>query len=163
MKFLRADLRRMRTMEFDEDIVYPKTRMESKPSLLDIKNVHAHAVVENHGDIITAEIDATAVLVLECAYTLEPLERKITIKETLQFSEDVQEDDELLYAPGPTVDLDDYLFGLILVEVPAKVVKRNAHLPKAGKGYRVISEDQLIREKEESGDPRFKDLDKFEE
>ncbi len=150
-------------MEFEEDITYPKDRMATKPSLLDIKDVHAKVRVENFGETITADIQATATLVLECAYTLEPLERRIKIDEEVHFSETVQDDDELLYAPGPTIDLDDYLFGLIMTEVPAKVVKRGAHLPKAGKGYRVLNEAELIREKEKNGDPRFSELDKFEE
>jgi uncharacterized metal-binding protein YceD (DUF177 family) len=150
-------------MEFEEDITYSKERMATKPSLLDIKDVHALVHVENFGETISARIEATATLVLECAYTMEPLERKVKIDEEVHFSETVQDDDELLYAPGPTIDLDDYLFGLILTEIPAKVVKRGAHLPKAGKGYRVLSEAELIREKEKNGDPRFGELDKFEE
>jgi uncharacterized metal-binding protein YceD (DUF177 family) len=163
MKFSRSELRRYRTIEFDEVVSYAKEKIVNKPSLLDIKNVHALAKVELFNDLIKADIEATATLVLECAYTLEPLERNITINETLQLTEDVREDDALLYAPGPEINLDDYLYGLILTEVPAKVVKRGAHLPKEGKGYRVITEDQLIREKEQNGDPRLNELDKFEE
>ena len=42
-----------------------------------------------------------------------------------------------------------------------KVVKKGATLPKGGKGYEVITEEEYYKKKEESVDPRFSALDNW--
>jgi len=163
MKFNKANLRRNAHLELEEDIVYTPEQISGHISLIDVKDIHAIAHLASFGEIIKADIEVIGTLVLECAYTLKPLKRKLHIKDTLQFSSIPQEEDDILYAPEPDIDLNAYIFGLILLEVPAKVVKRGAKLPKEGKGYRVLTEEELIKEKEAAGDPRFIALDKFEE
>lgn len=163
MRFNKANLRRNAHLELEEDIVFTPEQIAGHVSLLDIKDIHAIAKLTSFGEIIKADIEVKGTLVLECAYSLKPLKRKLHIKDTLQFSNLPQEEDDILYVPTPDIDLNAYIFGLILLEVPPKVVKRGAKLPKEGKGYRVLTEEEFIKEKEAAGDPRFVALDKFEE
>lgn len=163
MKFNKANLRRLSHIELEEDIAFPKEKMMANPTIIDIKNVHAVANISVFGELIKADVEIKGTFILECAYTLSPIKRSFRIQDTLQFSSEPQEEDDVLFAPDQDIDLDSYLFGLILTEAPLKAVKRGAKLPKNGKGFRVLTEEELANEKSEKGDPRFSDLDKFEE
>lgn len=83
--------------------------------------------------------------------------------EELDFSSsDLYENDEnIVFVKGDVIDLHPYILGLIITEIPMKVVKKGATLPKGGKGYEVITEEEYYKKKEESVDPRFSALDNW--
>jgi hypothetical protein len=58
--------------------------------------------------------------------------------------------------------MDPYIFNLLSASVPLSPKAPNAKAPKSGNGYRVLSEDEFLSEKEEQGNSQFdalKDLD----
>ena len=60
------------------------------------------------------------------------------------------------------IDLDPYILALILAEVPHTVTKKGAELPKSGSGYRVLSEEELLKEKSTKKNSAFDILDTIE-
>ena len=82
-------------------------------------------------------------------------------KDDLEFT-DNEEDDGCYLAHGPLIDLDEYILGILLANVPVRIVKKGAKLPGDGQDYRVISEDQYVKEKENSVDHRWDALDNLE-
>ena len=62
-------------------------------------------------------------------------------------------------AKDNNIDLDEYILGILLANVPVRIVKKGAKLPGDGNNYRVISEDQYQKEKENSQDSRWSALD----
>ncbi|MCX5774811.1 MAG: hypothetical protein NTV44_00290 [Firmicutes bacterium] len=109
MKFNKANLRRNAHLELEEDIVFTPEQIAGHVSLLDIKDIHAIAKLTSFGEIIKADIEVKGTLILECAYSLKPLKRKLHVKDTLQFSSVPQEEDDILYAPAPDIDLTAYI------------------------------------------------------
>ncbi|MPN54315.1 hypothetical protein SDC9_201985 [bioreactor metagenome] len=103
-------------------------------------------------------IDANLTLV--CSYTLEDIGYKLSIQDELDFTDQEEVADENVFLePLSTIDLSPYIFGLISASIPMKVVKEGVQLPKDGKGYRVIKEDELSKERKNRKDPRFAALD----
>ena len=60
------------------------------------------------------------------------------------------------------IDLDPHILALILAEVPHTLTKSGASLPKSGNGYRVLSEDDYLKEKNHKGNSAFDILDTIE-
>ena len=58
--------------------------------------------------------------------------------------------------------MDHYIFNLLSASVPLSPKAPNAKAPQSGKGYRVLSEEEFLKEKEEQGNSQFdalKDID----
>lgn len=69
---------------------------------------------------------------------------------------------DIFYEPGNNIDLDPYIFGLILASVPIRVIKKGAKLPKDRYGVRFLSEDDLEKERQKEKESPFdvlKDLE----
>ena len=68
----------------------------------------------------------------------------------------------MYYEKDNLIILDDYVLGIVLANVPVRIVKKGAKRPSNGNNYRVISEDDYNKEKENSRDSRWDALDKIE-
>lgn len=166
MQFQFSKLRYQPKMDLKEDICFPKEKLQGITSLLDMSVVHAEVELLSRGELVHATFRIQTELTLECAYSLEPVPFPISMEEELDFaygSEEENSDEQIFYVEKDMVDLDDYILGLIITEIPMKVVKKGAKLPKNGQGYEVISEDEYYQRKEEKVDPRFAKLDEFED
>lgn len=119
---------------------------------------HVEIVATQYEDILRITFDIKATVIGVCAYTLEDVELPIKVKDELNFTDD-KDDDTSNYEPNTLIDLDDYVLALILSCVPSKVVKKGAKLPENGNGYRVLSEEELIKEREGKTDSRWSALD----
>lgn len=118
------------------------------PSLHDISTCHVLATFTLNDDIIDAEVEINALVHLNCAYTLKVFPHKLNVLENLVFTLKNNDDPELIPLKGNVLDLDHYIFGIILTEIPLKVIAPGAKLPTGGEGYRVLSESELKQEKE---------------
>ena len=75
---------------------------------------------------------------------------------------ELEGDDETIIYKGNSVELDKYIFDAISASVPTSPKAPGATLPSGGKDYRVLTVDELIKEKEEKGDSRFDALNDLE-
>lgn len=166
MKTLYQTLARLHHQVLEEDIVYAQEQITGIHSLIRMSTVHAKVELTEDNGIVHALFSIKADLVLECAYTLEEVDYKVDFEEELDFcfveDEYSGEDENLIYIEGNTLDLDLYVLGLIVTEIPMKVVKKGAKLPKGGKGYEVITEDEYYERHKDAVDPRLSALDDFE-
>lgn len=115
-------------------------------SLKGIKPFTVHISFDTYDEVVEVDIYAKVELILECAYSLEHFPQEIEVEETLCFNyknkNATEEDGECFYEKGPNIDLDPYLYGLILSYIPMKVVKPGAKRPESGEGYSVMSEEE---------------------
>jgi len=85
-------------------------------------------------------------LVLYSSYTNEPFEKTIHISDDIYFTNKKElENDENIYVKDE-IDLDHIIYSLLITSIPLNIHKKGEKLP-SGDGYRVISEEELIKEK----------------
>ena len=83
-----------------------------------------------------------------CSYTNEEFPIKYKVKEQMTFSD--SDDSDYESNLNEIIDLDPYFLSLIDSEIPISVVKPGNKMPKNGDGYRVLSEDDLLKERNNS-------------
>ena len=127
-------------LELEETLHFPKSSYENVATLNEIKDVKVKA---------------------KCSYTLEDVDYDVDTEEVLEFSEDPL-DEEILEITGNTINIDDYVLGIIIGNIPLKVVKKGAKLPNI-KGVKVWSEDEFEENHKNQLDPRLKALDDWED
>lgn len=157
MKFFKSQINNKDIKTLEEDITFKNVR---KP-LLDLKNVHVKATLFNENNIINVSLEIKATAIVECAYTLEPTPYPLSFTDSIDISEDENNIDTYCIKEN-LVNLDPIILDLIIGEIPIRVIKKGAKLKKSGEGYRVLSEDELNKEKEEvtsSPFDKLKDLD----
>lgn len=161
MKLNRAILPIGKPETFDEDIDFSSL----KPDENHVKKINkclVKVIATEFGDVLQCAISGEADVVASCSYTLEDVPLHVNFKETLYFSNEVVGSQECYYEPGLEIDLDPHILALILAEVPHNITKSGASLPKSGNGYRVLSEDDYIKEKSKKKNSAFDVLDSLE-
>jgi len=114
-----------------------------------INSCHVKLTLTEFEDVLQCDMEIKADVTASCAYTLEDVPYKVNVKEKLYFSsEEMDKDsDEIIYEPGNEIEMDNYVFSYIIASVPHNIHKKGAKLPENGNGFRVMSEDDYIKEK----------------
>lgn len=107
-------------------------------------------------DILIINFDFAADLILISSYSLTKFPKKLDINETLYFS--LTEEDGDIIKTENEIDIDNYLFSLVVTTLPLKLHAPNEKEIK-NNGYRVISEDDLNKEEDEVSESPFDVLD----
>ena len=94
-----------------------------------------------------------------CAYTLEDVPLHFDFKDSLEISNEIEDDEKIFYEKNMIFDIDPYVLSLLVSEIPAKIVKKGAKLPSDGNGYRVLSEEEYEVEQSKKTDSRWAALD----
>ena len=146
---------------FSEDIDFSKEKIDPL-FIRKIKDTHVEVDVENFGAILRVRINLLANVILPCAYTLEDVDYVIKGNEEFDFVEEEDlADNESLFYEADDINLDTYAYSILVALVPLRVIKKGATLPKSGKGYRVLSEEEYYKEKK-AQDSRWSKLDDLE-
>lgn len=145
-------------LELEEDIDFSNERL-NQSHIRRIDSCHVKILAHEYDDLIVVEASVEAKVIGVCAYTLEDVELKLKFKDSLEFSNEVSDDEDIFFEEKPIFSLDPYILGLIVAETPIKIVKKGAKLPQAGDGYRVLSEDEYQQEKRNKSDSRWDKLD----
>lgn len=133
-------------------------------SLKRIADLYVETETNLVGNIFQVSVNLKAKLTLECAYTLEMFDQDLVIEDELYFTLDDQDEDseDVFYERGPVIDLDPYIFGLILSHIPLRVTKPGATLPQGdGTSFEVIDEDTYHQNKHQANPFDDLDLDEF--
>lgn len=162
MELLISDIKKSNApLTLKEEVVFEKKDYEQVFSLKKINQVNVEAKCSNYGEIIEIEFHILANLTLLCSYSLEDVEYKMNVKETLEFSfEPLNE--EIIEIKENVLNLDEHILGIIIANIPLRVIKKGAKLPSV-EGVRVISEEEYEEEKQNTLDPRLSALDNWEE
>ena len=148
-------------LEQEGDIDFSNAQLDEN-HIRKIVSCHVKVNGREYDDLLVLELKVEAEIIGVCSYSLEDVPLKLKFKDSLEFSNETQDDDDIIYEEKPIFDLDPYILGLIIAETPMKIVKKGAKLPDSGKGYRVLSEEEYLKEKEEKKDPRWSKLDDIE-
>lgn len=158
MKFNKSQITPKEIKEIEENISFSSL---SRP-LIELKDINVKASIFKDDNLINVYLKIKGVAKVECAYTLEAVDYPLDFKDSIDISED-EKNIDAYYIPGNIVELDPIVLDLIKGEIPTRVIKKGAKLHVEGEGYRVISEDDLKKEKdnEVTSSPfdKLKDLD----
>lgn len=137
------------TIEINEKVNIPENVLETS-LITELKNVNLT------GDIVLDEEDnlnltgkLSGTMILKDDITLEPVEYKFN-----------SELEEILEKNKNILDITDILWQNILVEIPSKVRSTDEDITLEGNGWRVISEEQFNKERNNSNNP-FANLDEL--
>lgn len=130
--------------------------------LVSVKYCHAEVKAQRFEEFIYITLKIKAKVVLECSYTLENFETEIFGIDELHFAPNKDEDEDCIEYRGTSIDLDSYIFNLLSASVPISPKAPNAKAPISGSGYRVLSEEEFLKEKEETGNSQFDALKDLE-
>lgn len=126
-----------------------------------IEDCSVEAIATDYETILRVEVKIKAKVIGVCSYSLEDVELNLKIEDELNFTDD-EEDVDNYYEKGNLINLDSYVLGILLANIPVRIVKKGAKLPENGKDYRVISEEDYEQEKSKEVDHRFDILDSIE-
>ena len=151
------------TIEFDERIEFNETDLVKVSHLRKLKDVKVIGDIhyDASSDLAIANIHVSGTMVVPCSISLEDVDVEFDTESTeiYSFSKNV-EDIDVHETKKDIVELYPAIFQLIVMEIPYKVVKPGAKYPK-GKGWEVVSEEELIESKKDRIDPRLAKLKEF--
>ena len=159
MKISRFDFQK-KDFKLEEDLDFSKETFDPT-HIRGIKNTHVVVTGADYDDYLILNIKIKSDVIGVCSYTLEDVDYKVDISTSLTFTYNEDEEDTI-HIDTPIFDLDPFVLGLIVADVPLTLVKKGAKLPESGSDYRVISEDEYLQEKSEKKDDRWSKLDDVE-
>lgn len=144
-----------------EDVIDFKNASYDSYHVRNIKDCHVVATATEYGEFLSVKINISCTVLTTSAYTLKDLDYEVKIKDELCFTDNKDLEDAYFYEKLPQIDLDDYIFSLIVAHVPTKVVGKNENLPESGNGYRIISEEDFYEERKTKKNNVFDILDDY--
>lgn len=138
-----------------EDVSFDPEVFVCHIPLIEVKECHAELEAQRFVEFIYVTLTVKAKVVLQCSYTLKNFETTIICSDELHFAPNKDEDEDCIEYRGNSIDMDPYIFNLLSASVPLSPKAPNAKAPKSGNGYRVLSEDEFLSEKEEQGNSQL--------
>ena len=157
---LKLPYTKVQTLE--DDLAFDPEVFVCHSPLIEVKSCHVELKAQRFEEFIYVTLSLKAKVVLECSYTLKHFQTTISGVDELHFAPSKDEDEDCIEYKGTSIELDQYIFNLLSASVPLSPKAPNAKSPSSGSGYRVLSEEEYLREKEEGGNSSFnalKDLD----
>lgn len=159
MKLNRAILQENKPQTFTEEVDFSKYPFDEN-HVRRIDSCSVKVVATDFGDVLQVQLSGKAHVIASCSYTLEDVPVDVKFNDSFYFtdSED-NEAEDCYFEPGVEIDLDPHILALILADVPHTLTKAGAKLPKSGEGYRVMSEEDYLKEKSHKKNSAFDVLD----
>ena len=161
MKLNRAILPVNKSETFEEEVKFDGEGFDQN-HVKSIESCFVKVIATEFGDVLQCQVSGAAHVIASCAYTLEDVPLDVKFHETFYFSDEETESLDCYYEPGVEIDLEPHILALVLAEVPHNVIKKGATLPSSGEGYRVLSEDDFLKERKNKKNSAFDILDSIE-
>ena len=145
-----------------DDLTFDPEVFVCHTPLIEVKSCHVELKAQRFEEFIYVTISLKAKVVLECSYSLKHFETTISGEDELHFAPSKDEDEDCIEYKGTSIELDQHIFNLLSASVPLSPKAPNAKTPSSGNGYRVLSEDEYLKEKEETGNCQFDALKDLE-
>lgn len=137
------------TIEINEKVNIPENLLETS-LITALKDANLTGDISlNEDDNLNLTGKLSGIMILKDDITLEPVE--------YNFNTELE---EILEKNKNILDITDILWQNILVEIPSKVRSTDEDINLEGNGWRVISEEQFIKERNNSNNP-FANLDEL--
>lgn len=124
-----------------------------------IAETKVKATINRYDEFIQVDFNIETKLIAISSYTSKEGELNLKFSDSVTLSMNEEQDDYDVIK-GNMLELDNYVFSLILGEVPIKVVFKGEKLP-LNEDSNVISEDELEKKKKENKSSPFDVLDKL--
>ena len=136
----------------DDDVIIDHSYF-ADTSINDLIGVRFYGDVRRIGDEYQLKGNISGIMVLSDDITLEDVDYSFDVT----IEEDFTDDDENFKIVQNKLDITDFLWQNILVEVPSKVKGNHDELTLEGDGWRLITEEEL----ESSNDSPFSELNQL--
>ena len=161
MKINRLELKNNVPVEYEDDIVF-KDEHFNEYHVKDILDCHVKLTATEYGDFLSLKTFIKCKVLTMSAYSLKDVELPLKINEEILITDKEELKDIYYFEKLPIIDIDHYIFSLIISSVPAKVVDKNEELPSSGEGYRILKEDDFYKEKSSNKKSPFDVLDNLD-
>jgi Predicted metal-binding, possibly nucleic acid-binding protein len=160
-KLAKASIIKGRSLSFHQDTHFEGYAF-SYP-LVAVKRCHYDVKVERIGDYAHAAYTISATLSVLDSRDNVPFDKKMALSEDVDILDEEDNAGEGYVVQGGDIDLEELALRILVSSLPIRLVRsEEVALPKSGKGYRFISEDEHAEEKVKEGDPRLASLKDFE-
>ena len=131
--------------------------------LLELSNIKVKATLFKDNELINVSFTIKGTARVACSRTLESIDYPLDFTTSIDIS-DNDNNEDTYYVPTNLVDLNPIIYELIRGEIPTQVFKKGSKLHIEGDGYRVLTEEELNKERaeEKKYNPAFdklKDID----
>ena len=99
-------------LEIEDDVDFSLAQLDQN-HIRKINNTHVKVKGTEYDEIICLELDITTDVIGVCSYTLEDVPLHLHFKDSLEFSNDIDDDDEIIYVDKPIFDIDEYILQLL--------------------------------------------------
>lgn len=144
---------------FEESLTFDVNLIKATKYLLGLKKV----TIEGEGfyskemETLTLDLKVMGTMVVPCAISLEPVDYYFETESEVKYTfNNLRQDDEIIVVKGSEIDIIPFVWELISLEIPLKVVKTGAQIQKKGENWEMTSDDEPIVD--EKIDPRFAKL-----
>jgi uncharacterized metal-binding protein YceD (DUF177 family) len=159
-KLAKASIVKGRTLSFSQDSVFAGYPL-SYP-ICQVQKAHYDVKITRIGDYVVASYRIKATLLVADSRDNVPFSKTFSVQEDVDVLEEEDTAGEGFLVSGNEIDLEELALRVLVSSLPIRLVRsEKAPLPKSGKGFRVLSEDDYAKEKEEAGDPRLAGLVDF--
>lgn len=166
MKWTVIQLQKYRDNELkiDEIIDVTKELQLRDPEIRSMSPVHVTGTANVDSQKVTFHLRLSGTMILPCSRTLADVEYPIDVHSIETFllkSYEHEEEDEMYKPENGIINLVPVIEELLLLEIPMQVFCENAQTEEAflaGKGWEVMTEEQLKLEREKRVDPRLAGL-----
>ena len=129
------------SLDFSEEIIFEDSIINKLNGVYGLENITVIGKLKYISSISQCTVDfkVCGFMKMKCAISNEDINYKFEDSDTIVFSfEKTDDDSEIIFAKGNIIDLDPYIWQLIVVNVPLKVVKEGAKLSKSkGKNWQI--------------------------
>ncbi len=150
-----------KTYDISEELDVSKFSFPNNYKILKIDHCLVNLKVTRFDLLSRVRVHLEGSLTAICSRSGKPFEFKFKTNEEMSFSNN-ENDVASYYEPNDVIDLDPYLIGIIDNLVPINVIKPGEDKPIDGNGYRVLTEEELNKERGNKHDTRWDILDDIE-
>ena len=140
------------------DVSFEEEQLE-KANIRSLKDTVFNGKIRKlYDDEYEIEGNLSGVMVLADDITLEDVDYKFDISILESFNDLDEENDNYLKIINNSLDISEFLWQNIVLEIPSKIVSdKNKDMQLEGNGWRLVTEEQL--EKEKNNESPFDELD----
>lgn len=146
----------------EEDVNFSNTDFSKIFNLKGINSCHVNLTINNYEDMLVLSFKIDANLTLVSSYSLEEFKQDFHFKDVLDFSYNEEDEEYSFVIKDSVVDLDPFILDIIVTNLPSKIIKKGEKLPESGDCFKVMTEEEYLKEKEEKKDSRWDALDKLD-
>lgn len=168
MQFIRNDLDKLSAsrLDIEEEVIIDFESLVNRNRIIALRDVFAvgHIYYDTYSTQLVTDLQIEGVMTVPCAITLEPFDLEFSTRLGEMFSFETPDEElasEIEVVDGEILDLNPYITEVIFAAVPLKAVHPDLEAYPEGSGWKVMTEEDYIKEARQEIDPRLAKLKDF--